>query len=169
MRIVSLLILLSPKSLGLNFLPFLIIWNVGQGQWTSYVTPSYCIHIDAGGEFYPKQVERWCSRKTNYVQISHWDKDHYSFLYKIKRFGPMIQNLHSPLVTIYSTNRFKDKNSNSTIHYLKEVLFVGDSTIKAEKIWANLTLPKVKVLLVPHHGSQTSSSEYLLKHLPNLK
>ncbi len=168
MRIVILLLLLSPSRLNPNFLPFLVVWNVGQGQWTTYVTPQYCMHIDAGGEIYPKPVEKWCKQKVNYVQISHWDKDHYNFLYKLKRFKSLIEEVHPPLRVLYFTKRFKDKNSNSTIHYLNGILFTGDSTVRAEKKWAHL-IQNPRIIILPHHGSKTSSSKYLLSHLHSIK
>lgn len=168
MRLVILLLILSPSRLSPNFLPFMVIWNVGQGQWVTYVTPTYCMHIDVGGEVYPKPVESWCKRKTNYYQISHWDKDHYSFLYKLKRFNNLSEKIHPPLRILYSTKKFKDKNSNSTIHILNDILLTGDSTKKAEKEWAYL-IQKPRLIIVPHHGSKTSSSEYLLSHLRGTK
>ena len=28
----------------------LIVWNVGQGQWVTWVQDKVCLHFDAGGE-----------------------------------------------------------------------------------------------------------------------
>src|SRR5690606_3456308 len=142
--------------------------NVGQGQWTTYVHPLYCIHIDVGGEFYP-MVDSLCQTKINYVEISHWDLDHYRYLSKLKRKMRISKEKPPGLRVLFSSKMFKDKNSNSFVHSLHNVLFTGDSTAKAEKLWAHLISDSSRIFLVPHHGSRTSSSKYLLNHLKMVK
>lgn len=68
-----------------------IIWNIGQGQWTSLVTRSECLHFDVGGEFdLSKKVKKLCNEKLNKVFLSHWDWDHIGLLKKLKAKSPQI-------------------------------------------------------------------------------
>ena len=71
-----------------------IIWNVGQGQWTTFVDFQKCVHIDMGGEFNPiKSVKKLCHYKFNVIAISHWDLDHYSFVSSyIKSFSKISES-----------------------------------------------------------------------------
>ena len=65
---------------------YFVIWNVGQGLWQSYITPSKCYHFDMGGEKAPwNLLKSVCKRKTNIVRISHWDLDHYGFFKNFNR------------------------------------------------------------------------------------
>ena len=58
-------------------LPFWIVWNVGQGQWVSYIDIDKCYHFDAGGEFFDKRkFQKHCKNKYNAFSFSHWDWDH---------------------------------------------------------------------------------------------
>ncbi|MGZ3744749.1 MAG: ComEC/Rec2 family competence protein [Pseudobdellovibrionaceae bacterium] len=60
-----------------------IIWNVGQGQWSTLVDQNTCDHFDMGGERNPlRQVKKICADKMNHVYLSHWDWDHISFALK---------------------------------------------------------------------------------------
>lgn len=59
------------------------VWNVGQGQWTSLIEDSTCLHVDVGGEKAPwRQIQQACGTKNNQFWISHWDHDHFGFLGK---------------------------------------------------------------------------------------
>lgn len=61
-----------------------IVWNVGQGLWTTLIRENGCAHFDAGGEkkyftlIFPK-LKKLCSTK-NFFSFSHWDLDHISFV-----------------------------------------------------------------------------------------
>jgi hypothetical protein len=45
-----------------------IIWNVGQGQWTTYDTLEICYHFDVGGEHFPlKKIRQLCRHKQNEI------------------------------------------------------------------------------------------------------
>lgn len=73
----------SPVSEISNFSK-MILWNVGQGQWLTYVHPRACLHFDIGGEFFPlKKIENFCKSRPNLVYISHWDWDHISGIKKL--------------------------------------------------------------------------------------
>jgi competence protein ComEC len=60
---------------------FLVVWNVGQGQWISHIEPTLCLHFDMGGEKAPwPALQRLCgSNKLNLLILSHWDWDHINF------------------------------------------------------------------------------------------
>jgi competence protein ComEC len=70
----------------------------------------------------------------------------------------------------------KDLTSNDLSQifiFQNQILIPGDSTNRMEKIWAanltNLETKQIKVLILGHHGSKTSTSEALLQRLPRLK
>jgi competence protein ComEC len=61
----------------------LVIWNVGQGSWATKLGDDACSHFDIGGEFANlKRIQNFCSFRKQYLFISHWDWDHFSFLKK---------------------------------------------------------------------------------------
>lgn len=83
-----LLIFLSPSPIrpdhGLR--SYWIVWNVGQGQWSTLVDQSSCHHFDMGGERNPLfRVSRLCRGKSNFISLSHWDLDHVGFLQRARR------------------------------------------------------------------------------------
>jgi competence protein ComEC len=61
-------------------------------------------------------------------------------------------------------------NELSQVFLAAGFLLPGDSTKKEELAWGSL-LPQglPRVLILGHHGSRTSTSEFLLNHLPLLK
>lgn len=62
-----------------------IIWNVGQGQWITFVYQHYCWHFDFGGEKNPiQEVFKLCHWRENHLLLSHPDRDHYNFLPSLK-------------------------------------------------------------------------------------
>ena len=66
--------------------PSFILWNVGQGQWATYVDSFFCIHFDIGGEFMPwNDVLRECRYKRNFLFLSHGDWDHIRFAKRAKK------------------------------------------------------------------------------------
>lgn len=75
---VILLIALSASPLRRDSLSnFLVVWNVGQGQWVTTVQEEQCWHFDVGGEFFPwKKLTAVCKKKENKIYLSHWDWDH---------------------------------------------------------------------------------------------
>ncbi len=65
-------------------------------------------------------------------------------------------------------------NDSSQVYVFKDqILIPGDSTQKMEQFWAGPDLgiakKNIRILVLGHHGSKTSSSETLLNHLPQLK
>lgn len=76
-----LLSLILGPSARANDLSEFVVWNVGQGLWTSEVTPTLCRHYDMGGEHAPwSEIQRICAHRDNRVSFSHWDWDHIGFI-----------------------------------------------------------------------------------------
>lgn len=176
-----------------------VIWNVGQGQWITQVTHRYCRHFDFGGEIqYFKNIQKKfldrCQKKENILYLSHADLDHYSFLTMIANRSksvcwmarpehnlqsqqkiPMCKNLQSPTgednQTIINDCNFKDKNSCSTVFKRDRFLLPGDSPKSQEKKWSRLleNRQQIKVLVLGHHGSRTSTKADLIERLTHLK
>lgn len=177
----------------------LIIWNVGQGQWTTYNTLDTCYHFDVGGEHFPLgKIRQLCRHKQNELYISHWDLDHMSGL-KFLNLWPQVCRRQDPLGTAsvkktQSLSQFKictgpanldikkvfpfpsdeDRipdisNARSFVFRVKKWLIPGDSRQEEEKIWS-LRLPaNITGLVIGHHGSKTSSSLELVRRLPQLR
>ena len=178
-----------------------IVWNVGQGLWTTWAGHSDCFHFDMGGEFSPaRRVRQLCAGQMNRIYLSHWDWDHISFVGKIRTLlpnvclalppdlrssprkekllqgllpcpplpanskGPVLVNPLSPLQSGRSSNEL------SHVMKMETALIPGDSVATQEKTWSvDPRLRTVKWLVLGHHGSRTSTSDFLLRHLPNLK
>lgn len=63
-----------------------VVWNVGQGSWSTLVTESTCRHFDMGGEKNPlRRVAKICRGKNHLITLSHWDWDHVGFALKASR------------------------------------------------------------------------------------
>lgn len=198
------LVLFSPTILRNESITqnYWVVWNVGQGSWSTFVTESYCRHFDMGGEKNPlRRVARLCRGKNQRITLSHWDWDHVGFTLKAAQtlsqacleiapwgkgsaFKMKILSLFPPChadarlvpslrrLTRFSSSDFKLK-SNDLSHVViaaDKILLPGDSSLRQEKIWSqNAFLKKVNFLLLGHHGSRTSTSEDLLRRLPELK
>lgn len=173
----------------------LVFWNVGQGQWSTYVSKDQCIHFDMGGERAPlKRIKNICGQKEQQILfLSHYDWDHRSFVYDFSRdqriclgnhplapsqkkkiklpIAPCSREAFSRVQLIFQGE--KNKKSNSTSQVFIEprflALFPGDSTTSEEKIWGKKDLSKIKILAVGHHGSKTSTSKFLISQLKNIK
>lgn len=132
---------------------YFVIWNVGQGLWQSYITPSKCYHFDLGGEQAPwSLINRNCKTKKNIIRISHWDWDHYSFL------KPVIKKFQS---VCFSQKPIKDKKVRSKKYI---------SMIKAcskPKLLASLQSFRpskaVRSQLSQQHGSNSNSEVIIFK------
>lgn len=168
----------------------LIVWNVGQGQWVTYMDSNTCLHIDMGGEKAPiNKVLRACHDKENQLLVTHADYDHISFirrynyvvpnlclLEKIKLPNHIKINLCTKSNDIYkkiswtASRRFKLKrNDLSSVYRIKNVLIPGDSTKRQEKLWSRRVDYATKWLVLGHHGSNTSTSKYVLDKYLGLK
>jgi competence protein ComEC len=173
-----------------------IVWNVGQGQWLTFIDGDDCWHFDMGGEHAPwKSVMKMCRSGNNYVSLSHWDWDHISFISRARNFLPNICLLVPPsgrpsprkaemLRGLSSCHRRADfiywtpelgrtANANSRVFWNRSLLIPGDSPRAQEKIWIHKlpaqALTTTRILILGHHGSRTSTSLELLRSLPQVK
>ena len=160
-----------------------IVWNVGQGSWATWLQSNQCFHFDMGGESSPMaQVYKLCGQKVNHVYLTHLDYDHIRFLKKfmfivpqlclhypkplkkawmrkIKPCPPPLQNIRQ-----ISFGKKKDDSNEGSIVYLiaGQVLITGDAPISRELKWYRQTPKSLKILILGHHGSKTSTSVKLL-------
>jgi len=180
-----LVVFLTPQTTTLeNFFNF-VIWNVGQGSWSTFFDSSICLHFDGGGETAPlKRIKKLCHRKENQIFLSHEDWDHIKFLprfvrsvrniclnfpgQKITRKAlktiPACLNPHPFVETIYSSSLEKTSNDRSNIYSLQNsVLFPGDASSRSELKWHKRAPRSLYLLLLSHHGSRTGTSKELLE------
>lgn len=160
---------------------------MGQGSSASIVNSKNCIHFDLGGEKNPvEKITALCKNKVNAVLLSHFDFDHYNFIASLherlslclidypklkskvqsKKWFKKIKTCKQKfkgLIKIFDNPEAKSKNSSSLIYlYKRIILFTGDSGKSEEKKWS-LKIPKnIQWIVVPHHGSNSSSSPELL-------
>lgn len=173
-----------------------LIWNVGQGQWLTLVENTTCSHFDFGGEVFSLKQNRSrfiqnCKNKSNQLYLSHADFDHYSFynfilknsfhvcwqmrpqeaLKRITGESPFCADFPAAIHVLHTDTEIKRRNESSSVLQVKTLLIPGDSPIQKEKIWARHIPQKnqIEILILGHHGSQTSSSKILLSRLPRLK
>lgn len=172
---------------------YFVVWNVGQGQWATAVTPATCYHFDLGGEYFPfKKMTKQCRYKDNVAYISHWDWDHIGALAKwrkdlnlclamrplgkssirkfklLARFKDCPKYLNPPTPR-WQPKQFKNSNEQSQVIAFKKILLPGDSPAEHERTWSQLPwVQESRVLLLGHHGSKTSTSSELLSHLPQV-
>jgi competence protein ComEC len=170
---------------------YFVIWNIGQGQWTTMVSKDECLHFDMGGEKnISSVVTRFCQGKLQKIFLSHWDWDHIGFTKKysmmnpraclaVAPIGPTTEHKrkllseipfcsdHSKL--IYQGQISKTSNDQSHVEWANGILIPGDSTNEKEKIWAANVPGNTFGLVLGHHGSRSSTSELLLAHLQKLK
>lgn len=176
---------------------YFVVWNVGQGQWTTAIDPLRCYHFDMGGEFFPiKTILRHCRDKENFIFLSHWDWDHIGGLKKLQQnsFTSTIciaikpstktserkKNLVNQWPSCKDSNWKKDvdvwtptlsrsSNESSSVFGFQHFLIPGDSPLSQETHWKSKPwITRKQVLLLGHHGSATSTSEALLKALPQV-
>lgn len=194
------LICLNSQRLHPNQREAVILWNVGQGQWVTWIKGTKCAHFDMGGEHAPfKPVQELCQRRQNPVTISHWDYDHLNLVSRFKRTvynhcytkiplgnpsprkqkifstwqpcKPITLNNHLILFPLSKDPLSQTSNGLSRVALIKgRVLLPGDSTRHEEKLWApRLRKHPVSDLILGHHGSLTSTSDFVLNALPHLK
>lgn len=171
----------------------LIVWNIGQGQWVTVVDATACWHFDMGGEHAPwKAIIKLCHDRPNRISLSHWDWDHISFTIRAHGQLPNVCLLLPPVGSSTSKKEHavlaikpcqirppfehwvdengETANDKSRVVWWKGILIPGDSTIKEEKHWIHQLphLRETRILVLGHHGSQTSTSRLLLDQLPLL-
>ena len=191
----------SPKSQTSFRGEHLFVWNIGQGQMITYLTPTHCHHLDMGGEKFPqKKLFSLCKNKKNDVRYTHFDWDHINFSKKARRIFPSLCRVSlSPLPSLTKRKSFiikslpicpytnhpdiqylnviekfpqqvKTSNDSSFIFIVKnKILIPGDSSANMEFYWAPLIQNPIQVLITGHHGSKSSTSSFLIDHLPQLR
>lgn len=175
-----------------------VVWNVGQGLWATWIENNVCLHFDMGGERAPwAAILGSCAQRDNQVSFSHWDWDHVGLTSRAKsqlknlclrkrpsgtasdKKSRLIDRLPAcalgmdALVRDLSRRSSLTSTSNDSSRILmvdETALLPGDSTRKQEKIWAATNaLKPVRILVLGHHGSRTSTSDELLRRLPSLR
>jgi competence protein ComEC len=184
----AILVLVFTMSLGqritqegiVNF----IIWNVGQGSWSTFVDQEYCLHFDMGGELSPQpKVLHLCKNRSNQFYLSHEDRDHMNF---VSQFSQRVQNFciyypneikkkslkkitpcqepHPYVELIFKGLPSGDANDQSAVYLLLgQVLIPGDAPMSAERLFQRQVPHNLYLLILGHHGSKTSSSAQLLR------
>ncbi|MCB0415375.1 MAG: hypothetical protein KDD50_13650 [Bdellovibrionales bacterium] len=80
------------------------------------------------------------------------------------------RNSVKPFQAFYPFFATPNENAKSLLFYTKKWLNPGDSEKAQERLWADkIPLQYIEILILGHHGSKTSTSNYLLKHLKNLR
>ncbi len=183
----------------IDFQNELIVWNIGQGAWSTLKSPSLCQHFDIGGEYAPlKQIRTACETKDNEVFYSHWDWDHIGLTRNALKalpnlcveFSPggpspnrgketLISNLphctSPPLAREIFLSRpshlkLRSANDFSQVFIENRIIFPGDSPSAEEREWSRSpTVRSARILIAGHHGSKSSTSSELLARLPQLK
>lgn len=75
-------------------------------------------------------------------------------------------------LTLFSTQDLRKKTNDLSrvLVAQNKILIPGDSPTKEEKNWSQqIPTNTLRILILGHHGSKTSSSDYLLSHLRELK
>lgn len=177
-------------------LSYFVVWNIGQGQWTTFIHPELCHHVDVGGEFAPlKKIRFWCASQKNEISLSHWDLDHVGLIPRLKgqnlclRLRPLgkasakKESLLRPLQnctekSAQNISKFspvlsgkKSENAKSHVQAIENILLPGDSTTKEESVWIHQIkgIGQIRLLVLGHHGSASSTSDELLAAMPHLK
>lgn len=191
-----LIVFLFGNSLSIEMRRLLIIWNVGQGQFVTIKDEEGCWHFDMGGEFAPwTQVMNECRLSPNFVSFSHWDWDHVGLAGQASRFLPDICMLYPPPgengksprkmkqlsqlqpcrrrspYPVWTGNLNSTTNASSRVISWRGILIPGDSPIDQEKLWlkAITQVERTRILILGHHGSQTSTGKDLLKKLAHVQ
>lgn len=162
---VLLLVLLSHSPIAEQAKPFLVIWNVGQGQWVSHIESTFCLHFDMGGERISWQnVKFLCGHKNNLAILSHWDWDHINFVHRsrkrldhlcvllppqgrsnarkrrvLRSIPPCTKSFRSPKLPLLNLNlnplAQTTNDQSRVLLWLQQILLSGDTSIKQERIW----------------------------------
>ncbi len=180
-----LIVLLTPQTTKTEHFFNFVIWNVGQGSWSTFYDSSICLHFDMGGESAPLEIiKKLCNRKENQIFLSHEDWDHVRFL---PRFRHMVLNIclnfrgqkitrralktipecqtpHPFVDTLFSSAQEKTSNERSIVYSLQnKVLIPGDVSSRIERKWFRKAPRSLYLLILSHHGSRTGTSQELIK------
>lgn len=184
-QVLTFMVSLSPtKLMPSSPNSYFVVWDVGQGSFSTLITERSCLHIDAGGSKKPRSLLLdQCQHKNNTLLFTHYDRDHYSLVPYLKRKLPHLCTLSPgnkrlkkryrlpvctlkqfPAQMIYKS-KWKKRNESHAYLFQKKIFITGDSPRAIEKriaIEKCRELRKVRFYVVGHHGSNTSSSKQLL-------
>jgi hypothetical protein len=169
-------IITTPKSIhhGINY-NYIILWNTGYSNFSTYVSRHNCLHLDPGGTLIlPKKIiHKLCSLKLNSILILHSDRFHEKYISHLNKISEFYKT------QIYSLTQRKttaaNQNINSVIkdeNYYKNQIKLFQKThgyyffsLGQIEHYGHLTkqsmnkvfiqIPKtssVKYLLLPNHG-----------------
>lgn len=183
-----LLILLIMVGIPVFSLPFfytVTMINIGQGDAFLIQAPfnQNVILIDTGPENQYRALKTYLDAQAidriDYLVITHDDSDHSGNMDKLsddyniedivyKGKDIINQWLYLEYLEFNQTNM--DDNDSSLVYYMKlqgfRFLFLGDlSTTGEYKLIAHYPNLPIDILKVGHHGSNTSTSDGLLKHI----
>ena len=188
----------TPDRLSRSESPFFVVWNVGQGLWTTLVESPSCEHVDSGGETFPSGIDGYCRQEKNALSFTHWDWDHVGFAGKIRnwphicvqnepggstdsqRKKSLLQKIErcqgSPfqhIKELFARHPLKVRtaNADSRVYIVDgQVMVTGDLPAQLEKTisFSDRRNESVRMLVLGHHGSRTSTSGYLLDRLIHL-
>lgn len=167
---------------------FFVVWNVGQGLWTTFRQAEECWHFDVGGERFQRLPwQTWCGSRRHRLFLSHWDWDHiagWSRFQKVPRAclnappggqaptfyksqllkllptcAPMSGLSPSPQEILWSHSG-KSSNDASRVWLLeKKILLPGDSTSSQESLWIqHVPAPQRVQILVLGHHGSRTST-----------
>lgn len=184
----TLLILYTGAGISIFSLPLfytLTMINVGQGDAFLIQTPfnQTVILIDTGSPYQYRALKTYLDAQSiktiNHLVITHDDSDHSGNVdrlirdFEVKEIvykGKDIINQWIYLDYLEFNQVSKDDNDTSLVYYTKlydkSFLFLGDLSVNGEyKLIANYPTLAIDVLKIGHHGSNTSTSDELLKHI----
>lgn len=178
-----------------NLIPYFVVWNIGQGQFTTAVDEQSCQHFDVGGEVNVlTQVKKICFNKINLIYISHWDLDHITFVLEFqkrqfrscvvppkarptKKFAKrMLQKIQLctahhqtahlvPEVIYHGSSQTKATSNEQSMVYQFQNILIPGDSPQAQEKIWAKSLDNVDYLILGHHGSKTSTSNQLLQAL----
>jgi len=150
-------------------------------------------------KFLKKSLREHCLNKINFAYFSHWDWDHIGLAQIAKSWLPnlcikvwpqgssnfrkkntlsTLGECHSgPLIpeivelTFETQARYKPNQLSRIFLINNEILLPGDSPVDMEKKWREQISDRnqIRILVLGHHGSKTSTSPLTLNKLLHLK
>lgn len=173
-----------------------VIWNVGQGSWSTFIDRHGCWHIDAGGSDFSQleKIRAQCAKKKNRLYLTHTDLDHINGIPRaqwalknwclatpvssfvrgrkahwLRSLSPCAPQTQELVTEIYAGDPQK-RNHGRVFVVDRKILVTGDAPASLEKLFAHRLRPwPILFLLTGHHGSRTSTSVHLLKNLKQVR
>ncbi|MDY4788698.1 MAG: ComEC/Rec2 family competence protein [Bacilli bacterium] len=182
----SLLVSLSYRTMFFNY-QSLVFLDVGQGNATLIIDGSEVTMIDVGGLKYEDiaktriipYLESYGIKKINHIIISHNDFDHRGSLESLKTnynihniYDNTLKELRLHNLTITNLNyqnHYDNENDNSGVYLFsflnKNILIMSDVSKKVEEQLITKINRPIDLMLIGHHGSNSSSSLLFLSKI----